>query len=126
MEERFRLNINTSEFLWKKTCHINSVLYDVLKEKNHLALRKAEKFILFIKEQLQKKLEILDNYLLHNPPNFFDMKTSLRKIRLMEIEINRYREEIKNIEHNRTKLFFSDGKFKEERRMIFSGTIYLN
>ncbi|MFM7859605.1 MAG: hypothetical protein ACKO96_48680, partial [Flammeovirgaceae bacterium] len=62
-------------------------------------------------------------HLLHNPPNFFEMKTSLRKINTIENEISKHREEIKSIEHSRSRLFFTEEKINLERRFIFSGKI---
>jgi hypothetical protein len=125
LEKKFKANIELSHFIWKKNCHVHNVLYDVLKQKNHLALKNAVKLNRFFREESQPKLELYDNHLLHNPPNFHEMKNSFTILRSLESEINKHREQIKSIEHNRSIIFFTDGKLKVDRRLIFSGKKFI-
>ena len=121
LEKMFKTNVDLSHFIWKKNCHVHNVLYDVLKQKNHLALKNAVDFNRFLRETSLPKLELYDNHLLHNPPNFHEMKNSLTNLRTIENEFNKCREQIKSIEHNRSRVFFNDENFKLDRRLNFSG-----
>jgi len=120
--EKLRENHDSSKFLWKKSCHVHGVIYDLLKQNNNLALRNTLKFLNFYCEKFKPQVEKLDNFLKNNQININDIKNSFINLRALENEINKLQKQIESMEHNK-RIFFSEEKFKVDSRLILSGNL---
>jgi hypothetical protein len=116
--EKLKENYDSSRFLWKKSCHVHSVIYDLIKQKNHLAQRNTLKFLNFYCEKFRPQVEKLENDMKNNPINIIQIKNSFNNLSALENEINKNQKQLELIEHNK-RILFSQEKFKLESRLIY-------
>lgn len=117
LKEDFKRNETFAEFLWKRSCQVSSLLFDIQKEKKLCStLRFLNKFLPYYKEEFSLKIEEIYNGFIHNLPDFNKLKRRLWNIQDYENENNDLSR----------KLFFTEQKLRKNERYTNLGFIYHN